>query len=75
MADDKRIARRWGAAIRERRLHRRMTVPELAAAVGVTRQAVYQWEDGLTMPTPQRQVAIAKALDIPVRLLFSLEAA
>lgn len=75
MASDKAIARRWGAAIRERRLHLGMSAQDLANAVKVTRQAVYQWEDGETMPTPARQVAIATALNLPVRILFSLEAA
>lgn len=68
---DRRIARRWGAAIRAQRRRQGMTVAELAEAVGVSRPSVYDWENGDATPSPERHVAIADALNIHPRLLFT----
>ena len=43
-----------------------MTQEELANTIGVTRQAVQQWEDGTSRPRPAKVYAAAKALGIPV---------
>lgn len=71
MAGTKRLARKWGGAIRAQRMRQGMSVQDLAEAVGVTRQAVYQWEDGETVPSPERHVAIANVLGIHPHLLFT----
>ncbi|GAA1922135.1 hypothetical protein GCM10009716_33400 [Streptomyces sodiiphilus] len=46
-----------------------MSVEELAARVGVSAQAVYQWEWGKRKPNLVRFVSIASALRIPVESL------
>lgn len=65
------LRRRWGQAITERRTELGVTRHELAAAVGVTDQAVGTWERGEAAPTPARQVAIAHALEVPWAHLFT----
>ena len=56
--------RGFGERIRARRLARGMTLGQLAEAVGVSRQAVHQWETGRCLPSCPR--AVAEALDLPL---------
>ena len=52
-----------GEHIRTRRLALGMSQGDLAQAVNVTQGAVSQWESGLTKPTLDTLVRIAKVLD------------
>ena len=70
----KRIRQRQGQMIRKTRQLRGMSINELASAVGVTDGAVSQWETGRFAPRQQRQVAIAKTLDVPWSMIFGLDA-
>lgn len=49
-----------------------MSQAELARAVDVSQAAVTQWERGLTAPSVDNQLAIAKALDAEPQTLFAL---
>lgn len=49
-------------AIRRARLRRKLTQQQLAAAVGVTKGAVSQWEQGATRPEPTTAVKLAGLL-------------
>ncbi len=49
-------------AIREKRMENGMTQKELAARLGVSVQAVSQWERGTAMPAPRRFVQMAAVL-------------
>ncbi len=70
MTDDQ-LAKKWGSAIRAQRHDRGMSAQDLATEVGVTRQAVYQWESGSTLPTDSKRPAIAEALGIHMAILFA----
>lgn len=61
----------WSARMRARRLELGLRLDDIAAAVGVTRQAVYEWEHGVG-PGPLRQHAIAKVLKVRPGVLFRL---
>jgi transcriptional regulator with XRE-family HTH domain len=67
----RRIARRWGVAIKAQRLRRGMSVAELADALGVSRPTIYDWENGRAAPSPERHVQIANVLGVHPRLLFT----
>lgn len=66
---------RQGARIRENRLHCKLSQEQLAAAVGVSKAAVSQWETGLTSPQEASRVIIAQTLGCPWHILFSPEGA
>ena len=70
----KRIRQRQGAAIRQVRTMRGISIRDFAAAVGVTDGAVSQWETGRFAPRQEMQVRIARALDVPWSVLFGLDA-
>lgn len=69
----KRLRTRWGASIAQVRGLRSMTRDELAEAVGVSASAVGMWERGETSPRDHHRAAVARALDVPVAVLFSVE--
>jgi transcriptional regulator with XRE-family HTH domain len=69
----RRIRRRQGEKIRRIRVMREMSIHELAAAVGVSDGAISQWETGRFAPRQDKQVAIAKALDVPWSTIFDLD--
>lgn len=58
-----------GAEIRRRRERKRLSVPDVAAAVGSLPSSWYQWERGLHLPL-ERLPAIAKALGCSPRDLM-----
>lgn len=46
-----------------------LTAPELAAACGVTKYAVYKWENGKSEPTVTNLVLLARATNTPIEWL------
>lgn len=68
------LRKKWGKDIRKYREIRGMNQAQLAAALGVTQQAVYYWETGKTSPKPENQAAIARVLGVPWIVLFEVEA-
>jgi transcriptional regulator with XRE-family HTH domain len=71
----KALRLKHGQKIADVRAFRGVSREELAAAVEVTAAAVGQWERGETSPRPHKQIAIARALDVPHAVLFPMEAA
>lgn len=65
------MRRKWGMAIQRQRKFLQMTQEELAAAVSVKQSTVSKWEAGELAPTPDRQLAIARALHCDARVLFA----
>lgn len=57
--------------IRERRKKQNMTQAEFAAQLNVTQGAVAQWENGLTTPTIETLMAIAKVLQCTIDALIN----
>ena len=70
----KRIRRRQGDMIRSARKLKGLSALDLAEAVGVHVSAISQWETGRYSPRAHHQLAIARALEVPHSLLFSLDA-
>lgn len=66
--------RLWAVNIKANRTakHRDWTQDELASRVGVTRQAISQWETGVSVPKDDFKLALAEAFEIDVRTLFPL---
>jgi Zn-dependent peptidase ImmA (M78 family)/transcriptional regulator with XRE-family HTH domain len=56
-----------GPRLREAREARGLTAASIAEVLGVKRQAVSQYEHGLTAPTPDKLYVIASRLNLPVR--------
>lgn len=73
-ASAQRLRSSWGQAVAEQRKSRGWTQKQLADAMAppVSQQAVGQWENGETAPRWHHQVAIARALGIPHRILFAV---
>jgi len=60
--------------IRKARRTKRMSQRELGSALGVSGQAVHQWEQGDTEPSIDSRVMLAQVLDIPIAELLPLDA-
>lgn len=45
---------------------------DLAGLLGVTRQAVRAWEEGIAAPRDDMRIALAETFHVPVALLFPL---
>lgn len=50
-----------------------VSVMELAAAAGVTRQTIYDYENGKKMPNPYNLLAIAKKLGTTCEILLECD--
>ena len=59
--------------IRPLRKRAGLTIEELAAAVGCTRQAAGAWENGIALPTADRLPEIARALGCSIDDLFRVQ--
>lgn len=59
--------------IRRLRFERNMTQEELALRVGVSRQTIMSIEQARTNPSILLALSIAKALNVPVTDVFSME--
>jgi SOS-response transcriptional repressor LexA len=55
-----------GDEIRKARKAKKLTQSELAAMIGVSRSAIYDWEKGKYYPTGERAIKLAKALGLPI---------
>jgi DNA-binding XRE family transcriptional regulator len=64
---------RQGAKLRDLRKFRQLSQSQLAAAVGVTKAAVSEWEAGKSTPRQHHQVLIARSLNTPWSALFGLD--
>lgn len=64
------IGRIVGGRLRDLREKRRLSVVQLAEAVGVHRQTVYSWEAGDSWPGLDDWLKISSALDLHVSTLF-----
>lgn len=62
-----------GGGIAARRKQAGLSQEELAARLGVTRQAVSRWENGTALPTVDNMVELAKVLDASVDELLQLK--
>lgn len=73
-ASAERLRSSWGQAIADQRKARGWTQRKLGETMSpsVTQQAVRQWESGQTAPRWHHQVAIARALGVPHRILFAI---
>ena len=60
-----------GKRIRQARVAAGLSVPELARACGLSRQAVYNWESDADQPTGPNLVAAAECLGVNERWLVS----
>jgi transcriptional regulator with XRE-family HTH domain len=67
------IRARRGEAIKARRTALGLTQAALGDRIGVTKQAVYEWETGATTPRPSLQVAVARHLGTSHAALFGLD--
>lgn len=62
-----------GAKIREIRKLKKITMKQLGAKVGVTEQAIGQYERNQRTPTPQKLKKIAEGLEVPIDIFFDEE--
>lgn len=56
--------------MRPARLRAGLSLQAVATKMGVSRQAIYQWETGSRWPTPDRIPALAQALEITIDELY-----
>jgi transcriptional regulator with XRE-family HTH domain len=68
--DDEATLREAGERIRQARRERGLTQESLAAAVGVSRSAVAQWETGRSGQVRGNIAGIARALQVDVEFLL-----
>lgn len=58
-----------GERITKLRKHKKINQNQLAQAMGVSRQAVSKWENGLSTPDPLKLIQLAQLLDTDVEYL------
>lgn len=68
----KNINQDMGGRIRALRLSRNMTQEQLAAALGLTAQAVSKWETGATLPDIQLLPSLSELLGVTIDALFAM---
>jgi putative transcriptional regulator len=66
------MAERLDNKLKERRAELGLTQAELAELVGVTRKTVNTIENQVFVPSTILALKLAKALDMPVEVLFSI---
>lgn len=57
--------------IKEGRIFRNMTQVDLAEALGISKQAISQYETGVITPTPEILSSMASLLDFPLAYFLS----
>lgn len=62
-------------SLRMARQQKRMTLQEVADALGVSRQSVWAWEHGKSVPSGEHAVALSRLLDLSVDAILSVDAA
>lgn len=55
-----------GGRIRELRIRRRMTLEELGGIVGLSKQAVSQWERGVSVPDLTKLAELSRFFDVSI---------
>lgn len=68
-----RAARLDLALLHQARQRRALSVPDLAAQLGVTPAAVYRWENGETLPRPGTFQRLAVLLGVPAEQLLGAQ--
>lgn len=59
-----------GARLREGRIARGISAISLGELVGITRQGIWQYENGRTSPTPDKLYVLASRLNLPVEFFL-----
>ncbi len=60
-----------GENIKTRRLEKGLSQSGLAAALGVTAQAVSKWENGQSMPDPSKLPELAALFETSIDVIFA----
>lgn len=60
----------FAARIREARMNKGLSRPELASILGYTRTAIYSWEEGITRPRASHLPHVASVLGVSVQDLL-----
>lgn len=69
--EEKRVIKRsLGEELKEQRLHCKMTQEFVSEALGVSRQAVSKWENGVVDPSTSNLLALAKLYGISAEKLL-----
>lgn len=55
-----------GVRIKELRIRRRMTLEELGGIVGLSKQAVSQWERGVSVPDLAKLAELSRFFDVSI---------
>jgi len=64
------IRKSLGEALKEQRTQCKMTQEFVAEAIGVSRQAVSKWENGISDPSTSNLIALAKLYNISAEVLL-----
>jgi transcriptional regulator with XRE-family HTH domain len=70
-AERKEPVESFGTRLRRLRTEKRVSILELARALGVTRQAVWKWETNDANPSGDYMSALAEVLRVPVAELLA----
>jgi transcriptional regulator with XRE-family HTH domain len=55
------------------RVARKLTLDDLAQALGVSKPTIWAWEHAKSRPRPERHAALARILKVPVEVLMHVE--
>ena len=62
----------FGEILRELRTDKKLTQPQLAEAIGVSKSMISMWETGINEPTASNIIKLAKFFDVTTDYLLGL---
>ncbi|MCH5153212.1 MAG: helix-turn-helix transcriptional regulator [Clostridiales bacterium] len=63
----------FGEILRELRTDKKLTQPQLAEAIGVSKSMISVWETGLSEPTASNIIKLAKYFEVSTDYLLGLK--
>lgn len=61
----------FGERLKRHRLAHKLTLDDLAQALGVSKPTIWAWEHARSRPRPERHAALAQVLKMPVEALMN----
>ena len=65
----------FGERLKRHRLAHKLTLDDLAQALGVSKPTIWAWEHARSRPRPERHAALAQLLKVPVDVLMNADSA
>lgn len=65
----------FSETLKRQRLAHKLTLDDVAQALGVSKPTIWAWEHAKSRPRPERHAALAQVLKVPVEALMNADTA